>query len=112
MNEPLDRERLQHILEACREIQDFLDDVDRTNFNKSRILQRAVEKDLEIIGEAASNLSEPTKQKLSNIPWKEIIGMRNILIHVYFDVELDTIWKTVRNDIPKLREQIERVLEK
>lgn len=110
MTGPPDRERLEHILAACREIREFPEGVDRSEFAESPLLQRAVEKDLEIIGEAASNLSQSTRTDLSSIPWKDIIGMRNILIHVYFDVETETVWKTVQTDLPKLRSKIEQVL--
>jgi uncharacterized protein with HEPN domain len=110
MIEPPDRERLEHILAACREIREFLDGVGRSDFTESPLLQRAVEKDLEIIGEAASNLSPETRTDLSSIPWKDIIGMRNILIHVYFDVEVETVWQTVQNDLPELRSKIKQVL--
>jgi len=66
-------------------------------------LQDSVIRRIEIIGEAVRNIPWEIKQKYPDIPWKDIVGMRDILIHQYFGVDLKLTWKTVKNDIPKLK---------
>lgn len=66
---------------------------------------------LELIGEAANGITSDFQEKYSNIPWKAIIGMRNRLIHGYFDIDLDIVWETVNRDIPLLKKEIKRVIE-
>lgn len=66
---------------------------------------------MEIIGEAANNLSEDSRQQMPEIPWKDIIGMRNILIHVYFKVDLETVWETIQSELPELIKTVENCLD-
>lgn len=94
------------MLKASAEILEFVKNKDKEFFANNRMLILAVIKDIEIIGEAASKISEDVKNKFSNIMWNEIIGMRNRLIHVYFDVDIDILWETVQNDIPGLYKQL------
>ncbi|OGV00384.1 MAG: hypothetical protein A3J84_00990 [Ignavibacteria bacterium RIFOXYA2_FULL_37_17] len=70
----------------------------------------SVIKDIEIIGEAASRISEETKLKYSDIPWKDIVGMRNRLIHSYFDVDIKLVWNTTRNNLPLLLKSLKKIL--
>lgn len=70
-----------------------------------------VVRNLEIIGEAARNIPEEYKEKHSNLPWLDMIGMRNKVIHEYFGVDMDTLWKTIHEDLPKLKEQIQNLPE-
>jgi uncharacterized protein with HEPN domain len=74
------------------------------------MLAFAVVRGLEIIGEAASQVSEATRQACPDIPWPLIVGMRHRLIHAYFDVDLDRVWDTVMLDLPPLIMALERVL--
>ncbi|MBI5561992.1 MAG: DUF86 domain-containing protein [Deltaproteobacteria bacterium] len=67
-------------------------------------------KDVEIIGEAASKVSQETRDKYAAIPWIDIINMRNRLIHAYFDVDLDIVWDTAAKDIPLLIAELERIV--
>jgi uncharacterized protein with HEPN domain len=67
-------------------------------------------RELEIIGEAASKVSSDIRSQHPSIPWQDITGMRNRLIHAYFDVDLDTVWRTVSQDLPILKSNIERIL--
>ena len=67
-------------------------------------------RNLEIIGEAAKNIPEDIKSKYPEIPWKAIAGMRDKLIHSYFGVSLSIVWETIKNDLPTLKYQIERIL--
>ncbi len=108
MKQP-DRERSEHILAAAKEIESFINGKTFEDFKNDRLLQRGVEKDLEIIGEAANKLSEHTHKELPRIPWKAIIGMRNILVHVYFELDLETVWKTAKEDIPPLLENLKQL---
>ena len=74
------------------------------------MLTLALLKSLEIIGEAANGVSSVTQNRYPGIPWRDIIGMRNRLVHVYFDVDLDLVWDTIRTDLPPLIVELERVL--
>ena len=65
---------------------------------------------VEIIGEAASRITPEFRERYSDVPWGDIIGMRNRLIHAYYDVNLDTLWKTVENDVPFLIERLEEIM--
>ena len=79
---------------------------------KDPIMIRAFTRSLEIIGEAVRNLPQDFKEKYPNVPWKEIAGMRNKLIHEYFGVNYGIIWRTVKEDIPRLRTQINEIFKK
>jgi uncharacterized protein with HEPN domain len=74
------------------------------------VLQKAVQYDIFIIGEAASHISKELRTKYSQIPWKEICGLRNILVHQYFSRDLDIVWQTALNRLTPLRSQIEEIL--
>lgn len=77
------------------------------NSRKNTLFQDAIVRTIEIIGEAAAGVSEETKIAHAEIPWKEIVGMRNRLIHEYLDVDVQKVWQTVKEDIPKLIEKIQ-----
>ena len=93
---------LLDMLVAARRAQRFVGDVDRDGFEQSALHQSAVMRVLEVIGEAARKVSEATRDAHPEIPWGDIIGMRNRLIHEYFRVDVRQVWDTVRNDIPQL----------
>ena len=107
-----DRVYLQHILDSILAIQKFIKGVSKKNFLKNRLIQSAVLRELEIIGEATKNLSREVKKKYSEIPWKKIAGMRDKLIHAYFGVDLDLVWETIKEEIPKLERKIREILRK
>ena len=69
----------------------------------------ALIKDIEIIGEAAYQISPATRESLPDVPWEDIIGMRHRLVHAYFDINLDILWQTVTDDLPPLSAELERV---
>jgi uncharacterized protein with HEPN domain len=98
---------LLDILVAPRKVAKFTDGVARKDFDGSEILQNAVMRLLEIIGEAARSISQDVKDAHPGIPWREIIGMRNRLIHEYFKIDADKVWDTVQDDIPALISMIE-----
>lgn len=77
-----------------------------------KMLQDAIIRRIEIIGEAVKQLPPTFKKQYPEIAWKEIAGMRDILIHEYFGVNINVVWKTIQKDIPKLKEQIEELLER
>ena len=102
--------RLKHMLEAARDILAFTEGETRESFKGDRKLNLAVVRLIEIIGEAAARLTDDIKGQYTNVPWKVIIGMRNRLIHAYFDVDLDRVWDTVVVSIPELHTQIKKLL--
>jgi uncharacterized protein with HEPN domain len=97
-----DEIRLRHMLDAVREAMSFARHRTRQDLDADRMLVLAVVKDIEIIGEAANSISQETRARLRHIPWRDIVGMRNRLIHAYFDVDLDVVWQTVTSDLPAL----------
>jgi len=105
-----DRLRLQHMLEATNEALSFVEGKTRADLTNDRMLALSLTREIEIIGEAASNVSVECRAKLSAIPWGMVVGIRNRLIHAYFDVDLDVIWSTVTSDLPDLIRELERAL--
>ncbi len=101
---------LLDILIAARDARLFLSGLTRRQFDESRLHQNAVIKALEIIGEAAGRISKETREGHPEIPWTEIIGMRNCLVHGYFDVNLGEVWDTVHHDLPPLITMIEPLI--
>jgi uncharacterized protein with HEPN domain len=106
-----DKERLGHILDAIKSIELFCEGVDMDSFQKNYMLQLAVVKLLEVIGEASNQLSKELKEEHAEIEWKLIIGSRNILIHEYFSISYDIVWEAVQNDLPVLKKQLTKILE-
>lgn len=74
------------------------------------MFSNAIIRELEILGEAANHISKATQKLFSELPWKQLISMRNTLIHAYFDVDYDIIWETVNNDLPPLYLQLKMIL--
>jgi len=105
-----DRNRIKHMRDAAKEAYSFTRGKTRKDLDKNRMLVLAVLKDLEILGEAANKVSAETQEEHDNIPWGDIIGMRNRLIHGYFDIDLDIIWKTISEDIPTLLKALEKIV--
>jgi uncharacterized protein with HEPN domain len=105
-----DRVRLQHMLDAAREAIGFVQGRARTDLDSDRMLVLSLVKGIEIVGEAANQVSKATREQLPGIPWADIVGMRNRLIHAYFDINLEILWRTVQYDLPPLIAVLERVL--
>ncbi len=101
---------LKHILDAIDLIDDYLKDKSYEEFEENRMLQDAVIREIEIIGEATKNLSVEFRNKYSEIPWRQIAGMRDKLIHGYFGVDLGAVWDTATKDIPSLRKKLREIL--
>lgn len=99
---PPDLVRVRHMLDAAREVQDFVAGHTREDLDRDRLLVRGVTKSIEIIGEAASQVSPPFRAAHPEIPWRNATTMRNRLVHGYFDIDLDIVWSTAKVDIPAL----------
>jgi uncharacterized protein with HEPN domain len=97
-----DMTRLRHMLDAAEEASGFAQGRARADLDSDRMLVLALVKDIEIIGEAAYQISPVTREQLPEIPWEDIIGMRHRLVHAYFAVNLDILWGTVEKDLPPL----------
>lgn len=100
---------IQHIIESISKIEVYVEGVSKEKFMEKSLIQDAVIRKIEIIGEASKMISEKTRSKNPKIPWKDIAGMRDKLIHSYFGVDLDAIWETVKKDIPTLKKELQKL---
>ncbi len=96
--------------DAAKEAASFIQEEERASLDVDRKLVLALMKSIEIIGEAAAKITKECQEDLSQIPWLNIIGMRNRLIHAYFDVNLEILWKTVTEDLTALIDELEKNL--
>jgi uncharacterized protein with HEPN domain len=101
-----DQVYIEHILEAIGKIENFTHSISRFDFDSNVMIQDAVIRNFEIIGEAAKKISKPFIHSHQEIPWSEMAGMRDKLIHDYLDVDIDVVWKTIETDLPLLKEMI------
>lgn len=108
--EDRDAAYLWDMLEAAREIEDMMKDSDLAGFLDNRMLHRAVERCLEIIGESARRVSVGGQASVIGIPWGDIIGQRNILAHEYGQIDHELLYKTVSDDVPDLIRILEQSL--
>ncbi len=102
---------LNDIIQAMNKIEKYSQGLDYASFINNDMVVDAVLRNIEVIGEAAIQIPENLKQNYSHIPWKKIIGLRNIVIHEYFGVDLDNIWKIVTENIPETKPQLEKMFE-
>ena len=107
---PDDKVRLRHMLDAALEIQEYVESSTRESLDRDRKLVHSLVRLFEIIGEAASQVSDELRENVIEIPWFIIIGMRNRLIHAYFEINLDVVWRTSKDDIPSLIEELKKLL--
>lgn len=105
-----DRIRLRHMLDAAQEAVGFAHGHGRADLDSDRLLVLGLLKCIETVGEAAARVSKNSKAQWPQIPWGDIVGMRNRLVHVYFDVDLDQVWNTVTADLPPLIAELEKIL--
>jgi uncharacterized protein with HEPN domain len=105
-----DEAYLLDILIAARRALKYMQGVSRADFEKNEMLQDAVARPLEIIGEAAGHVSEEYREAHTDIPWHKMTGMRNRLIHEYFRVNYGAVWDTVRDDLPELIQLLEKLV--
>ena len=105
-----DEIRLRHMLEAAREAVSFAHGRVRGDLDTDRQLVLSLVKDIEIVGEAAAQVTESARAQASGIPWQVIVAMRNRLVHAYFSINLDIVWQTVQQDLPVLIAELEHVV--
>ena len=101
--------RLDDIVEALDRIFDYVQGMDYDSWSKDRKTIDAVVRNLEIIGEAAANVPENIQEQFAEVPWYQMKGMRNILIHEYFGLDDEVIWKTIQDDLPFLKDTIRKL---
>jgi len=104
-----DRERLLDIQDAIRQIEKYaIKGFDA--FSQNELIQVWFTRHLQIIGEAARSLSSGLTDKYPGVPWGEIIGLRNVLVHNYFEIDHEVVWGIIQNDLPPLKKQVETIL--
>ena len=102
---------LQHILSECSFVVKNTEDKTKEQVLEDEVLIRALVRSLEIIGEATKKLPKDFRTQYAQVNWDEMAGMRDVLIHDYFGIDYDVVWNTVRNDIPELQNELERIIE-
>ncbi len=105
-----DLTRLHHMLDCAKAICKFAETKSRQDLDTNRLFASAIMREFEVLGEAASGISIETRSCFPAIPWKAIIGMRNQLIHAYFDVDHNIVWKTIQTALPDLIPQVEQAI--
>jgi uncharacterized protein with HEPN domain len=106
-----DRWRLGHIADSLRSAMNFVRDRQRDDLDKDEMLVFALMRAIEVAGEAASKISAEGRNELPDLPWPEMIGMRNRLVHAYFSVDLNILWDTVIRAVPPLAARINEFLQ-
>lgn len=105
-----DKFYLIHIIESITNIEAYVEPGE-LEFFKSKLIQDAVIRNLEIIGEATKKVSNELKQKEIEIPWREMAGLRDVLLHDYFGVDLDIVWNVVKKELPNIHILIKKIIE-
>lgn len=98
------------MLDSAREALTFARGRSRSDLDHDRMLVLALVKCIEIVGEAAASVGQETRARCATIPWADIIGMRNRLVHAYFDIDNDRVWDTTTNDLPPLVSELEKIV--
>lgn len=102
--------RLRHMLDAAEEALSFARQRAKGDLNTDRMFSFALVRAIEIIGEAAARVSPETQHEHPEMPWSSIIGMRNRIVHAYFDIDVDRVWDTVTDDLPELIQRLRAIL--
>ena len=97
-----DRLRIQHMLDAARDIAAYIDGRTRADLDNDSMLRRALTNAMQQIGEAAANVSDAGRARASDLPWGQIVAMRHVLVHVCWGIDLDRMWSTATLDVPVL----------
>lgn len=108
---PKEDDRLRHMLDAAVTAVEFIKTKKRSDLDTDLKLALALVRLLEVVGEAGRYVSDETQQRFPHIPWKEISGTRDRLVHGYFDVDLDIVWQIVTVDLPFLIKELKKILE-
>ncbi|MFI5334821.1 MAG: DUF86 domain-containing protein [Chlamydiales bacterium] len=107
-----DLARLRHMLDSTNAILSFVKGKKRASLDANRLLASGIIREFEVLGEAAGKVSPKTKALYPQLPWKQQLnGMRNRLIHAYFDVDHDVIWKTIKDNLPSFQRQLEKIID-
>jgi uncharacterized protein with HEPN domain len=101
---------LRDIVEAIGHLTQFIAGLDRLGFHKSELVRSAVVQKLVVIGEAAARVSDELKARYPHVPWPRIVAFRNLLVHAYFGIDWDEVWRAATRESPVLRSQIETIL--
>ena len=108
MGAPADQVYLNHMLECINRVFEYSEGGEAT-FKRSRLIQDAVVRNLQIMAESSQRLSDAAKALAPDVPWRAISGFRNIIVHDYLGVDIDVVWQVVANDLPSLREGLLRI---
>ena len=100
---------LKHILKSITDIEEFTSE-GRNQFYESRLIQAAVIRNLEVIGEATKHISKDILRLYPEMPWKQMAGLRDVLIHDYMGVDLDIVWNVIQREIPRIKKMIVAIL--
>lgn len=103
-----DRVRIEHMLVAARQAAEFVAGRARADLDTDLMLQHALSSVVQQIGEAAANISDQARARVTDLPWGQIVAMRNVLVHVYWGVDLDRLWATAVEDVPVLIAALEK----
>ncbi len=103
--------RFQHMLDSAQAALDHLANKNRKDLDSDRLLINGVIRELEILGEAASQVTPETRSQYNSLPWRQMIGMRNRLIHAYFDVDHQAVWLVVKDHLPSLVKDLQSIIQ-
>lgn len=102
---------LEDIIECVQKIKEYIEGINESTFEANIEKQDAVIRRIEIIGEAVKSISQETRRKYPHLPWREMAGMRDVVIHEYFGVSIGLIWRVATRELPKLEEQISEIIQ-
>ncbi|MBD0332746.1 MAG: DUF86 domain-containing protein [Chitinophagaceae bacterium] len=105
-----DEVRLKHIMDAIDEIEELTQGLDEGSFMNDKRTKFSSAFQLQIIGEAANNISKTVKKKYRQIQWQQIVGLRNIIAHQYFGIDYTRIWEVISKDLPVLKREVEKIV--
>lgn len=102
---------IEDMLEAISRVEQFTQGYREEEFERDALVSSAVIRQLEVLGEAAANIPEAVRANYAHIPWRRIVGLRNMLIHAYFQVDLGIIWQIITVNLPETKQQLKEMLE-
>lgn len=105
-----DRDRFEHMLEAARDAIAFVQGRKREDLDHDALLRRGVVNCVQVIGEAAARTTDAGRSRAPALPWSKIVGMRHILVHAYFSIDLDAVWRVIQEHMPSLVRELEAAL--